>query len=240
MVREFLFERKSKEVDISVYWNLDRPRGTSTLYWHPEKKIADESRARSANNSKRLTALKPEVSLSAKYATNPWFEYLEHWIDQIPVHGHTDLRVKAEGDNEHHVYEDVHIAMGNCLYKAVYESEQGGIGIYRCGDAKWTFEGTVSEVVVDLSKRPSCVIDVDLDRTDPRERSLYEMFWHSLTSFAMNGRIDLYAKSETVDPKKRDIHHIVEGVYKSLGRALDNATKVDERIKTVSSTKGML
>jgi imidazoleglycerol-phosphate dehydratase len=95
---------------------------------------------------------------------------------------------------------------------------------------------TLAQVVMDLSGRPFLVYDVELPKKyklkefDP---GLAEDFFQSVVNHAgMNLHIRLHYG--------RDVHHMLEGIFKAFGRALDQATSIDPRIKGVLSTKGKI
>src|SRR5512146_2578096 len=158
---------------------------------------------------------------------------MDHMFSQIAKHGFFDLRLKAKGDTEiddHHTVEDLGIAFGQAIKKALGDSR----GIRRYGDATVPMDETLAQVVMDLSGRPFFVYQVPLPKKyklkdfDP---GLAEDFFQSVVNHAgMNLHIRLHYG--------RDVHHMLEAVFKAFGRALDQATSLDPRIKGVLSTKG--
>jgi imidazoleglycerol-phosphate dehydratase len=161
--------------------------------------------------------------------------FMDHMFGHIAKHGFFDLTLKAKGDthiDDHHTVEDLGIAFGQALKKALGESR----GIRRYGEATVPMDETLAEVVMDLSGRPYLVYNVDLPKKyklkdfDP---GLAEDFFRSVVNHAgMNLHINLLYG--------RDVHHMLEGIFKAFGRALDQATSIDPRIKGVLSTKGKL
>jgi imidazoleglycerol-phosphate dehydratase len=95
---------------------------------------------------------------------------------------------------------------------------------------------TLARVVVDLGGRPYCVVHADF--ATPRIGQLgTDLVAHLLESIAFHGRLNLHAQ---VLYGHND-HHKVEALFKALGRALDAATRLDERLAgTIPSTKGLL
>jgi imidazoleglycerol-phosphate dehydratase len=161
--------------------------------------------------------------------------FMDHMFSHIAKHGFFDLTVKAKGDthiDDHHTVEDLGIAFGQALKKALGDSK----GIRRYGEATVPMDETLAQVAMDLSGRPYLVYQVDLPKKyklkdfDP---GLAEDFFRSVANHAgMNLHINLLYG--------RDVHHMLEGIFKAFGRALDQATTVDSRIRGVLSTKGKI
>ena len=161
--------------------------------------------------------------------------FMDHMLSAVARHGFFDLTIKAKGDieiDDHHMVEDLGIAFGQALKKALGDSK----GIRRYGDATVPMDETLAQVVMDLSGRPFLAYQVDLPKKyklkdfDP---GLVEDFFQSVANHAgMNLHIRLHYG--------RDVHHMLEGIFKAFGRALDQATSLDPRIKGVLSTKGKI
>jgi imidazoleglycerol-phosphate dehydratase len=161
--------------------------------------------------------------------------FMDHMFAHIAKHGFFDLSIKAKGDTEiddHHTVEDLGIAFGQALKKALGNSK----GIRRYGEATVPMDETLAQVVMDLSGRPYLAYQVELPKKyklkdfDP---GLAEDFFQSIVNHAgMNLHIRLLYG--------RDVHHMLEGIFKAFGRALDQATSIDSRIKGVLSTKGKI
>jgi len=161
--------------------------------------------------------------------------FMDHMLSAVAKHGFFDLTIKAKGDieiDDHHTVEDLGIAFGQALKKALGDSK----GIRRYGDATVPMDETLAQVVMDLSGRPFLAYQVDLPKKyklkdfDP---GLAEDFFQSVANHAgMNLHVRLHYG--------RDVHHMLEGIFKAFGRALDQATSLDPRIKGVLSTKGKI
>ena len=169
------------------------------------------------------------------YSIKTAVPFMDHMLSHIAKHGFFDLTLKAKGDTEiddHHTVEDLGIAFGQTLKKALGDSK----GIRRYGEATVPMDETLAQVVMDLSGRPFFVYQVELPKKyklkefDP---GLAQDFFQSVVNHAgMNLHIRvLYG---------RDVHHMLEGIFKAFGRALDQATSLDPRIKGVLSTKGKI
>lgn len=160
--------------------------------------------------------------------------FLTHMLDLFTKHGQFNLTVTAKGDTEvddHHTTEDIGICLGQALREALGDKK----GIKRYGNAFVPMDEALAQVVVDLSNRPHfefCgqfpsekvgTFDVEL---------VHEFLW----KLALEARMNLHV----IIHYGRNTHHMIEAVFKALGRALDEATMIDPRVKGVPSTKGML
>ena len=172
---------------------------------------------------------------TGKYSIKTSVPFMDHMLSAVARHGFFDLTIKAKGDieiDDHHTVEDLGIAFGQALKKALGDSR----GIRRYGDATVPMDETLAQVVMDLSGRPFLAYQVDLPKKyklkdfDP---GLAEDFFQSVANHAgMNLHIRLHYG--------RDVHHMLEGIFKAFGRSLDQATSLDPRIKGVLSTKGKI
>ncbi|KYD32690.1 imidazoleglycerol-phosphate dehydratase HisB [Parageobacillus toebii] len=160
--------------------------------------------------------------------------FLTHMLDLFTKHGHFNLTVTAKGDTEvddHHTTEDIGICLGQALREALGDKK----GIKRYGNAFVPMDEALAQVIVDLSNRPHFefrgqfpsekvgTFDVEL---------VHEFLW----KLALEARMNLHV----IVHYGRNTHHMIEAVFKALGRALDEATMIDPRVKGVPSTKGML
>ncbi len=161
--------------------------------------------------------------------------FLDHMLTLWARHGLFDLRVRATGDlhiDEHHTAEDTCICLGRALDQALGERR----GLVRTAHSFVPMDEALTLVAVDLGGRPYCVMQATF--VTPRVGQLgTDLIPHLLESIALHGRLNLHAQ---VLYGHND-HHKVEGIFKALGRALDAATRIDERLAgTVPSTKGVL
>lgn len=159
--------------------------------------------------------------------------FFDHMLSLMAMHGLLDLTLQAKGDLEvdfHHTVEDVGIAMGEGIKQAL----GNGVGIRRFGDAQVPMDEALSQVVLDISGRPYLGYRVKArGKVKDFSLELVESFFKALTDHAgITLHIDLlYGKN---------LHHIAEAIFKGFGRALDEATRLDERRTGVPSTKGSL
>lgn len=161
--------------------------------------------------------------------------FLDHMLTLFAKHGLFDIRVHANGDlavDEHHTAEDVCICLGQALDRALGERR----GIVRTAHCYVPMDEALGFVALDLGGRPYCVVDAAF--VTPRVGQIgTDLIAHLLESIAFHGRLNLHAR---VLYGTND-HHKVESLFKALGRALDAATRIDERLgNAVPSTKGML
>lgn len=159
---------------------------------------------------------------------------LDHMLTLFSKHGFFDLKLKAVGDVEvdyHHTVEDV----GICLGQAVAEACGDKAGIRRFGNSVIPMSEALAAVTIDLCDRPFLVFNVPLGKhkVGDFDVELVEEFFRGFTAHCgATLHINLAYGSNT--------HHIIEAIFKALGRALDSATSKDERIQGVLSTKGTL
>lgn len=160
--------------------------------------------------------------------------FFDHMLTLLGVHGFLDLSVSAKGDLEvdyHHTIEDVGLSLGEVLVKALGDRQ----GIRRYGFAVTPMDESLARVAVDLSNRPYLVFLLpDSMAPDPGfDITLIKEFMRALSNKAgMNLHIEV--------PYGENQHHVIEAIFKSLGRALAQAVGQDPRIKGVRSSKGTL
>ncbi len=161
--------------------------------------------------------------------------FLDHMLTLFTVHGFFDLTVKAKGDIEvdlHHTVEDVGLVLGEVLDAALGDRK----GIKRYGYAITPMDEALGKVALDLSKRPFLVYNLpEAPGGDDNTFGPY-LAREFFRAFSVKGGINLHINVDYGD----NYHHIIESVFKSLGRALDEAVSFDDRIVGVRSSKGAL
>lgn len=183
------------------------------------------------------TDIRMSLNLDGKgvYSIKTSIPFMDHMLSHVAKHGFFDLTVKARGDTEidfHHTVEDLGIAFGQALKKALGTSR----GIRRYGEATVPMDETLAQVAMDLSGRPYLAYGMELPKKyklkdfDP---GLIEDFFRSVVNHA---GINLHVRLLY----GRDVHHMLEATFKAFGRALDQATGLDARVKGVPSTKGKI
>lgn len=166
--------------------------------------------------------------------------FFDHMLNLFSRHGLFDLIVKATGDLEvdsHHTVEDVGITLGQAFSRALGDRK----GIVRYGTAYVPMDETLVRVVVDLSGRPFLAYRLPESLgpagrlTSGRDFSL-QLVEEFSRGFSVHGGMSLHVQALY----GQDPHHLAEGVFKALARALDQACKRDPRVEGVPSTKGIL
>jgi imidazoleglycerol-phosphate dehydratase len=160
--------------------------------------------------------------------------FFDHMLTLAAVHGFFDLGVKAKGDLEvdyHHTVEDVGLVLGEAFDQALGNRK----GIRRYGYAVTPMDDALTTVTVDLSKRPFLVYHVPSFNPSGMgfNISLAKEFFRA---FVSRGGLNLHINVSYGENE----HHILESMFKALGRALDQAASIDQRIKDVRSSKGTL
>lgn len=160
--------------------------------------------------------------------------FFDHMLAQFSRHGYFDLDIKAVGDIEvdfHHTVEDVGLALGDAFLKALGDKKS----ITRFGEAFVPFDETLAFASVDLSGRPYLVYNVAVPKTKIGEFDV-ELGEEFFKSFSNTLLCNLHIELKYGD----NLHHVIEAVFKAVGRALDKASSIDPRSSSVPSTKGTL
>jgi len=159
--------------------------------------------------------------------------FFDHMLESFATHGLFDLTVTCDGDLEidaHHSVEDVAITLGEAVDEALGDKR----GIVRFADRRVPLDEAVASVVVDVSGRPYFAFDGEFSQATVGGMTS-QMAGHFLRSLAMNAGLTLHAGVEG-----DNAHHEVEALFKCLARALDGATRIDDRRGDTPSTKGDL
>lgn len=141
--------------------------------------------------------------------------FLRHMLETLVRHGGLDLELQARGEDEHHLIEDVGIALGKGIRQALPD-----LKIARIAHSVVPMDDALVAVAVDLVDRPYASVDLPDG-----------MYAHMLRSMALDGQFTLHVRPLAGE----DAHHIVEAAFKGLGRALQQATLPQSG---VASTKG--
>ena len=191
---------------------------------------------RTATITRETGETKISVTLSldgrGKFEIVTGSEMFDHMLTHIAQHGLFDITISASGWDQHHLVEDVAISLGQALNRALGDKR----GITRMGHAIVPMDDALALVVVDLSGRGYAVIDASFKRKKIGDLES-DLVCHFLETFALEAKMNLHAK---VLSGIND-HHKAEAIFKALGRALDSATRLDERLTgRVPSTKGVI
>lgn len=183
------------------------------------------------------TEIRLEVNLDGTgvYDIATGIGFLDHMLEQLSRHGLIDITLRAKGDlhiDSHHTVEDVGIALGQAVAKALGERR----GIARYGHAYIPMDETLARAAIDLSNRPYLIWKVAFSRDKLGEIDT-ELFKEWFQAFAQNAGATLHVECLYGDNN----HHVVEACFKALARALRQAVEVDPRkADSVPSTKGVL
>ncbi len=177
-------------------------------------------------------SLELNIDGSGKCEVNTGISMFDHLLEQVARHGVFDIKLSATGDDQHHLVEDVAICLGKALGKALGEKR----GVVRMADAAVPMDDALAMVAVDISGRGYTVLELPFSDNDMAGFAT-DLVRHFLESFATEARLNLHAR---VVYGVND-HHKAEALFKALGRALDTATRIDQRISgELPSTKGLV
>ncbi|WP_404457441.1 imidazoleglycerol-phosphate dehydratase HisB [Oceanobacillus kapialis] len=160
--------------------------------------------------------------------------FLDHMLTLLSKHGLFDLKIVCDGDlevDQHHTVEDIGIALGEAFRMALGNKE----GITRYATVSTPMDEALSTVSIDISGRPYLVYRVEglKDKVGNFDTELVEEFFQA---FASNAKINLHINLLY----GHNTHHMIESIFKGVGRALDTASQQNSRIKGIPSTKGTL
>jgi len=160
--------------------------------------------------------------------------FFDHMLELFAKHSGMDLSLTAKGDlnvDQHHTVEDAGICLGEALRSALGRKE----GITRYGFCSIPMDEALVSVAVDLSGRPHLryAVRVGKRRIDNFDPDLVEEFFRAIANAGgLTLHIDMISG--------KNAHHIVEAVFKAVGRAIAMAVNRTGRGKGIPSTKGML
>ncbi|HVB38021.1 MAG TPA: imidazoleglycerol-phosphate dehydratase HisB [Vicinamibacterales bacterium] len=183
------------------------------------------------------TQIRLKLALDGKgrYAVKTGIRFFDHMLELVARHGGFDLDLACKGDldvDQHHTVEDVGIALGEAVSKALGDRK----GINRAGYFVMPMDETLAVAAIDLSGRPHAVVDLPLKVRlvgDLQTELVADFF----DGFAMGARANVHVKVMY----GRSSHHQVEAIFKAFARALRVACARDQRLaKMLPSTKGLL
>lgn len=171
---------------------------------------------------------------TGKSQINTGVGFFNHMLEGFAKHGFFDLSVNCEGDlavDCHHTIEDCGIVLGNAIKNALGDK----VGIKRFGSCMLPMDETLVLCAIDLSGRPYLVFDAEFtaERVGYMDTEMVKEFFYAVSySAGMNLHIKVINGGNN--------HHMIEAMFKSFARALDEACTYDPRITDVLSTKGSL
>jgi imidazoleglycerol-phosphate dehydratase len=194
------------------------------------------SRAASIERVTRETRIKLALNVDgsgeAKICTS--VPFLDHMLNLFARHGLFELEIEASGDIDidfHHTVEDIGIVLGEAFKQALGDKK----GIRRYGQATVPMDETLASAAIDISGRPYLVYHVTLPKVKIGEFDV-ELAREFFQAFANHCGMNLHINVMYGE----NVHHIIEGCFKAVARAMDVATQLDPRVVGVMSTKGIL
>ncbi len=222
---------------------------------------------RKAQVSRKTTETQIELSVNldgtGKAAVSVGVGFLDHMLELLAKHGLLDIKVQAKGDvqvDAHHTVEDVGICLGEAIKKALGDKK----GITRFGQACVPMDEALAQVVVDISGRGHCVcriesfgqashlrgaIEAEIEAVTQKEKTVDQVVENLMQQSDERALLEEFARALAVNagitlhinvPYGKNAHHMVEAVFKALGRALRQAVQLDPRQKGLPSSKGVL
>ena len=185
----------------------------------------------------RETDIQLELDLDGRgtYEIQTGVGFFDHMLSHLALHGLFDLELDAKGDLEvdaHHTVEDCALVLGQAFNDALGER----LGLNRLGSAYVPMDEALALVVVDLSGRPYTAFQAEWIGTSLGQMPV-SMVRHFFNSLAVTMRANIHAQLL----QSEDDHHGAEALFKALGRALGQATRIDPRRESsIPSTKGTL
>jgi imidazoleglycerol-phosphate dehydratase len=180
------------------------------------------------------TTIKVEIVLDGRSESEitTGIRFFDHMLAQVAQHGVFDMKVSAVGSDQHHVVEDVAISLGKAFSQALGDRQ----GIVRMAHAIVPMDEALVMVAVDIGGR-GCA-EVDITFSDMNISGMpSDLIRHFVVSFASEAKFNIHVKTMS----GVNDHHKAEALFKALARALDDATRIDQRISGKSpSTKDVI
>ncbi|MFK7901638.1 MAG: imidazoleglycerol-phosphate dehydratase HisB [Nitratireductor sp.] len=197
------------------------------------------SKARKATIARKTneTDIKVELNIdgTGQYDIQTGVGFFDHMLEQLSRHSLIDMKIRAKGDlpiDAHHTTEDVGIAIGQALTKAL--GNRAGINRYASLDL--AMDETLTRCALDVSGRPFLVWQAEFSRPKVGDFDT-ELFQEFFQAFSQNAGITLHV----TNIYGSNNHHIAETCFKAVARCLRHAVEMDPRQKgVIPSTKGSL
>jgi imidazoleglycerol-phosphate dehydratase len=185
----------------------------------------------------RETDIKLTLNLDGKglYSIDTSIPFLDHMLSLMCKHGIFDIKLKAKGDidiDDHHTVEDIGIVLGKSVKQALGDMK----GVSRFGQAIVPMDEALASVSLDISGRPYLVYKVMFPKKSKIKNFDPDLIEDFLQAFVSNSGITLHVGSSY----GRNTHHIIEAIFKALGRSLKEAVAIDSRMRGIPTTKGKL
>jgi imidazoleglycerol-phosphate dehydratase len=195
--------------------------------------MSERQAARTRETAETAVSVTLDVDGSGEATVDTGIGFFDHMLTAFATHGYFDLTVQCEGDlgvDEHHTVEDVGIVLGNAFAAALGERR----AIRRFADRTVPMDEASATVVLDVSGRPHFAAEGAFSQERVGEFTSV-LATHFARSLAENAGLTLQVAIEG-----ENAHHEIEALFKALGIALDDATRLDERRGGAPSTKGTL
>ena len=194
-------------------------------------------RSASVTRTTKETDIAVSVALdgSGVYDVATGIGFFDHMLEQLSRHSLIDITVRAKGDlhiDQHHTVEDVGIALGLAVKKALGDMK----GLTRYADVHLPMDETLTRCALDVSGRPFLVFQIPFSRDKIGDFDT-ELFEEWFRAFAFAAGLTLHVTTLY----GVNNHHMIESAFKALARALKVAVAIDPRqANAVPSTKGSL
>lgn len=177
------------------------------------------------------TSVKVEFNIDgeSQFEITTGIRFFDHMLSQLAQHGMFNIKLSATGPDQHHVVEDVAISLGKAFSQALGDRQ----GIVRMSHALVPMDDTLAMVALDIGGRGYAVFEAPFSDSSIGEMQA-DLIRHFFISFASEAKLNIHARVIS----GIDDHHKAEALFKALARALDTATRIDERIAgRIPSTK---
>ena len=195
--------------------------------------MTERTAAVSRETTETTIELQLDVDGAGKSDVETGVDFFDHMLTSFATHGLFDLAVTCDGDlhvDEHHTVEDVAIVLGTAFDEALGDRA----GIVRFADRRVPLDEALASVVVDVSGRPVYRFEGAFSQERVGEFTSH-LAGHFLRSLATNAGLTVHAAVTG-----ENAHHEIEALFKATGRALDDATRLDDRRRKTPSTKGSI
>lgn len=200
------------------------------------KKMSETKRVASLERKTNETDIKLKFNIdgTGEAVLETDVPFLNHMLDGLAKHGLFDLHVDAKGDidiDDHHTVEDIGICLGQAFKEALGDKK----GIKRYASVFVPMDDALAQVIIDLGNRPHLEFRAEFPSQLVGSFST-ELVHEFLWKFALEARMNLHV----IVHYGFNTHHMIEAIFKALGRALNEAASIDPRVQGVPSTKGVL
>jgi imidazoleglycerol-phosphate dehydratase len=195
--------------------------------------MTDRTAAATRETAETDIEVSVDVDGSGDATVDTGIGFFDHMLESFAKHGLFDLTVRCDGDleiDDHHTVEDVAIVLGEAFDEALGDRAR----IERFADRKVPLDEAVASIVVDVSGRPVFRFDGSFSRASVGGLTSH-MAKHFLRTLSVNVGLTLHA-----EVTGENAHHEIEALFKATARALDDATRIDDRRAGTPSTKGEL